>query len=535
MTVTRTPLTDRDLGWLRYLHRKATTEDSWDRTPVTVVDGVNTRPLPTGVDVGECPSDHWDNVSNPPGETYARFDLLKSSYSIAMMALRTPAWREVYDRIYDELIHRYTGWWGTVDWVTQLGPDPGRANYPDHFRWIIPESQWGSYDAPGWAGNGLPPWGVQMDPIRADGALFYKGFLLNMLGLHRRATGSDRWDRPFEVVRDGKNSFTWTHSAIAEHLATQWRERPEGIHCENTKVWPFCCTSAGLGLQLADQAFGTSHHDVFLDWWARRDEYFAEPPAGMENFYYDPIIDEHVFIQELRAPMLEVFLAPQLPEDARRRWDRKRMRARIGDDVLTAENLAEKVAQMYDNLPTDGMEPGPTWTWILLAREWGLTDLADAVLAEADRRFGPTWDRARGEFTWSFGLDEEHPRGQANAMMATAGAAVPGAWSELATTTIGDRLAEPTVLGVDFPRLALDQAEWLPGEQRLVLGTAAMNDGVVGEPTTFRVRQLPGPTRFTVTSRSPIAPRSQVLGADLVVHTVVGDHELSVELAPHQT
>ena len=24
-------LSDRDLGWLRYLHRKATTPDSWDR------------------------------------------------------------------------------------------------------------------------------------------------------------------------------------------------------------------------------------------------------------------------------------------------------------------------------------------------------------------------------------------------------------------------------------------------------------------------------------------------------------------------
>jgi len=24
-------LSDRDVGWLRYLHRKATTPDSWDR------------------------------------------------------------------------------------------------------------------------------------------------------------------------------------------------------------------------------------------------------------------------------------------------------------------------------------------------------------------------------------------------------------------------------------------------------------------------------------------------------------------------
>ena len=36
-------LSDRDLGWLRYLHRKATTPDSWDR------DGQ--------------PHEHWDTES----------------------------------------------------------------------------------------------------------------------------------------------------------------------------------------------------------------------------------------------------------------------------------------------------------------------------------------------------------------------------------------------------------------------------------------------------------------------------------------
>ena len=51
-------LADRDLGWLRYLHRKATTPDV------------------------------------------------------------TPAWREVYAGILDELIFRHTGWWAAEDWLT---------------------------------------------------------------------------------------------------------------------------------------------------------------------------------------------------------------------------------------------------------------------------------------------------------------------------------------------------------------------------------------------------------------------------------
>ena len=134
------------------------------------------------------------------------------------------------------------------DWLTQIGHDPDRANYPDIYRLLIPEHLWGNYDVPGWTANGIEPWGLQMDPIGADGNLFFKGFFLLMLGLHLRTTGDQRWNEPFDIVRDGENTFTWFHSAIAEHLHRQWTEAPHGCHCENTKVWPFCLAGTGLGL-----------------------------------------------------------------------------------------------------------------------------------------------------------------------------------------------------------------------------------------------------------------------------------------------
>ena len=49
----------------------------------------------------------------------------------------------------------------------------------------------------------------------------------------------DRWNEPFELIRDGEHSFTWTHSQIARNLRDQWRGSPLGCHCENTKIWPF--------------------------------------------------------------------------------------------------------------------------------------------------------------------------------------------------------------------------------------------------------------------------------------------------------
>ena len=70
---------------------------------------------------------------------------------------------------------------------------------------------------------------------------------------------------------------------------------------------------------------------------------------------------------------------------------------------------------------------------LLLAREWGLDDVASRLATAADATYEPTWDTDRGEFTWGFGLGEEHPRGQFNAIMAAAEAVTAGAWAALAT------------------------------------------------------------------------------------------------------
>ena len=92
---------DRSRGWLRYLYRKATTPDNWDK------DG--------------RPHAHWDDVTGEPMTSWTRFDLVRSSYAIPLMADRTPEWREVYGRILDEFIMRYTGDWAAKDRLDQIG------------------------------------------------------------------------------------------------------------------------------------------------------------------------------------------------------------------------------------------------------------------------------------------------------------------------------------------------------------------------------------------------------------------------------
>ena len=206
-------------GWLRYLYRKATTPDDWSKEG---------RPHP-----------HWDGVSNEPTLSWHRFDLIESSCAVALMADATPAWREIYSRVLDELIDRHTGYWAAKDWLEQIGPDPRRASYPEAwYAYFMAPWLRGTYDVPGWTANGVEPWGLQMDPIGADGNLFFQGLLSAdarpaPLRVGRRQVGAAVRDDP----RRRQHVYVVARG-IAELLAEQWRARHEGCHCENTKIWP---------------------------------------------------------------------------------------------------------------------------------------------------------------------------------------------------------------------------------------------------------------------------------------------------------
>ena len=210
MTTDLSRLSDRSLGWQSSLYRQAKTPDDWSRKG--------------------HPHPHWDDKTGEPMLSWHRFDLVDSSYALGLMAQRTPAWREVYINILDELIERHTGWWSASDWLTQFGADPDRGNYPDFYRLLIPEELWGDYDAPGWTANGIDPWDVNMDPVAAEGMLFYKGFFLVLLGMRALVQNDGRWDNPFEMIKDGEHTFSWTHRTIAQHLEEQWMSRHIGCH-----------------------------------------------------------------------------------------------------------------------------------------------------------------------------------------------------------------------------------------------------------------------------------------------------------------
>jgi len=202
-------------GWLKHVWRKATTEEGDDWS----MDG-------TG------PHEWWDKLSGPPMTSFQRFDLHEASYPLALLSQKTPAWREGYAEILEKLSARYTTFWGAVDWLTQFGDDPSRDKYPTFWKGtIIPAGFWGSYNTPGWTGNGTGEKGIEPDPIQADGMLFFKGFMLLLMSITTKVGGREAaWRKPWFMAGVGDSQHSWTLRTLADHLQQQWADQECGLH-----------------------------------------------------------------------------------------------------------------------------------------------------------------------------------------------------------------------------------------------------------------------------------------------------------------
>jgi hypothetical protein len=154
-----------------------------------------------------------------------------------------------------------------------------------------------------------------------------------------------------------------------------------------------------------------------------------------------------------------------------------------------------------------------------MAKEWGHQRIVDALHEAIDEHCEPTWDTARGEFTWGFNLNEPHPRGQFNGTMAAAQVASQGSWWRLANVGPGSRFDEPTVIGVDFPAVALREARWDPVSATLTVTPVGIGDAT--EHTTFRVTNIGDPNQWT--AHGPLAAdvSVRVAGAAIEVDTPV--------------
>ena len=473
-------LNRRTRGWLRFLWEKATTPDDWD------ADGI--------------PHMWWDRYSNPVVTSYGRFDLHNSSYALLLMADQTPAWREAYTRIADGLASRYPTYWGAVDWLTQIGDDPRRANYPEGVMRAIPERLRGRYNRIGWTANGIEPWGLSPDPIGSEGNLFFRGWFNLLLGIYKYVSGDDKYERPFSVTGYGDERFEWDQHRIAALLESQYRERPEGPHCENTKIWFPCNSAAGLGMYLYDRVYGRDTHRPVQGWLEyARDNFIGMSGDGRLEWvtrYYDPIVNHKANGGPGAGVGVAFLLLPQ--------------------DRETATLLYESAANALGwNDPSVEIRASTTGT--VMARELGDHTSLARLRAAAEREYDPRFFGEQNEkFGWWFGLNEAYPRGQSSASMMVSEVGDGDAWNRAFDAPHLDKFDAPTVEGVDFPALGIYQA-WNDVESgALHVGTYAAAPERRGGGTSWRVTNLPDPggvfilcdgapfTRFAVEGPSTI-------------------------------
>lgn len=457
-------LNQRSLGWLRFLWEKAVTIDDWTSNGV--------------------PHPWWDRYTAPVVLSYGRFDLSFSAYGVLMMADQTPAWREVYTRITDEYAKRYPTYWGAVDWLTQIGDDPKRARYPQSIMATLPPNLRGSYNRFGWTANGTEPWGLQRDPIGADGYLFFRGWFHLLLATYKYVSGDDKWARPFPVVGYGDEVFEWDHHRLATRLDEQYRAKPEGPQCENTKIWFYCNMAAVLGMYLYDKVYNRDTHRSAENFLAyARQNYVGVGTDGKLEWvtqYYDPIVNWKLNAPPAAGLATAFLLAPQNREFATFMYD-------------AAANAAGVRAANANVRANTGL--------LLMARELGDTAVADKLRAAADRESDPRFFGKNNEMFgwWTTAPTEGYPRGQASATLMVSEIGSPGDWTRVLQAPHLDKFTAPTVEGVDFPAMGCYQAWNDVANGTLNIGTYVASADKRGGATSFRVTNLPDASAVRIT------------------------------------
>jgi len=279
-------------------------------------------------------------------------------------------------------------------------------------------------------------------------------------------------------------------------------------------------SAAGLGLRLHDTLYGSDYNRVFQNWWEYAKEHYVPihggQVVGSMTMYYDPILGIHM---------------PSDHEPFQKFGTAQLIQASRPDDARVLVEAAFDQLGWREGAPIEirGGNPREVIYGMIYAREYGDEGLYGKLKAYAEERFEPTWDDASGEFWWGFGFDEPHPRGQFNAITALAETMTEGAWGRLFQEPNLRKFVEPTVTGVDFPKVCLSQAVYDVDRRCLIVATDKGAPGASGEPTSFRIANV-HPGNCTVVADGVVSDHWRAVDGDIEVSTTVGEHTFVVRM-----
>ena len=154
--------------------------------------------------------------------------------------------------------------------------------------------------------------------------------------------------------------------------------------------------------------------------------------------------------------------------------------------------------------------------------------------AAAERSYEPKFfGDEMNKFGWWFNLDEPWPRGQRSAQMMISEIG-QGSWSEAFKVKHLDKYTAPTLEGIDFPSLGVDQA-WNDKDSGVLhVGTYIGDRSHAGEETSLRITGLPDTgVVFVLCDGSPLTNVEVNGPTAITVRTDIGDHRYQIYTGYH--
>jgi len=544
-------LSREGLGALKFNWRKANVKDDWTK--------------------GGSLSHAWDRVTGWPYWKKPSYDLDYGMRVLAKIAQEVPAWREVVGESAGLLVSRMPQYAAWFDWVEEVGHDPNQRHYSYlQYRSLIPPGFAGVYNSPGYIGNGLnthldeieaslmlatrrtpraehpyypqhsPAVGRRFDPdpIYANGSsnMMYKGYFAHQLMLGYLMTGDDRFLEPQHLVYDDEIQYDYSVTDIVRIMCEQHLGDVDengspllpGIDCEVGKMFPVCVTVGGLAAHLHDEVFGTRYRQGYDRWlgWAKDNIVGGntEPDGGFAWCapYYDR--DIPYCMSEPYQQLGPFFIGPAMqllplePAFATRIYEGMiKNFGRVDDDGL---HIVWPPAVVGTD---DRIDPASTSGALTYAREIGDVERAEALEQWMNTQGGAAYDN--GEFYFTYGLEEEWPRGIPNAWATLGYIGGAGSLRRMYNELNLEKFGQPTLEGVDYPGVNVSQASYDAGKDALVVsispGTAR-----VGSITTFRVTHYPYGDRGhqVLIDGKEHDDWSDAGPGEIVVRTTVDDH-----------
>ena len=153
----------------------------------------------------------------------------------------------------------------------------------------------------------------------------------------------------------------------------------------------------------------------------------------------------------------------------------------------------------------------------------------ERLRAAAEQYSEPRWFGENNDrFGWWFNNGEPYPRGQGTAQQMINEIA-EGSWIDAFQVKHLDKYTAPTVEGVDYPRLGIDQA-WNDKESGVLhIGTYAAERSARRQATSWRITNLPDASAAIVVCDGVAMSNVQVVDANTIrIETDIDQHKFEV-------